>query len=457
MTTRVVDKPQPGPILGEKGADTPLARREVARAEGGQDRADPITLALSVINHLLPVIEQADGYGYDPYDARCGRLYEYLCHHSDTPLGLIGWRMLYFCELIHPTLYRRLRGIKPHWDPMGNSYRVGAHLTLYLCDGDEAHLAKARAILDRIRDCLVGTAPRRGFGLGFPTLMGARQLIWMPDMPISHTSVRVGRKFLLWEAVTGDGTYAEVADEVARFLAEGLAWGQTDGLTWVGYAPVDPAPVVNIWGDVASYLAAHDASRKMDAHRERVLGLIRTILEHQDTEGWWPYEGCWCGSKPAVDNYHTAMVLGALSHLCKYVPEDHRERIRASLDLGLRYYLDTFFDEDTGRFRCFPGKNLPVDPSGIGDALYAFHHLEDHAVGMPRELLARMNRIADRSVEWAIRNLRTAKGRFYSRIVPLRKVVLDGVRRWDGEMCDALALYYAARTLPPEKRGPLWV
>jgi hypothetical protein len=403
------------------------------------------------------MIEQADGYGYDPYDARHGRLYEYLCHHTGNPLGLAGWRLLYLCELVHPTLYRKLRGIKPHWDPMGNSYRVGAHLALYLCDGDEAHLDKARAVLDRLKTRLVGAASGRGFGLGFPTLMGAKKLVWTPDMPISHTSVRVGRKLLLWEAVTGDRTYAPVGDEVATFLVEGLAWGETNGCTWVGYAPVDPAPVVNIWGDVASYLAAYDASRHTDEHRERVLGLVNSILGHQDPEGWWPYEGRWCGAKPAVDNYHTAMVLAALAHLCKYVPADHRERIRASLELGLRYYLDTFFNEHTGRFRCFPGKNLPIDPSGIGDALYAFHQLDEPSVRMPVDLLARMNRVADRSVEWGIRNLRTRKGRFHTRVVPLRKIALGGIRRWDGQMCDALALYYAARVLPPEKRGPLWV
>jgi hypothetical protein len=76
---------------------------------------------------------------------------------------------------------------------------------------------------------------------------------------------------------------------------------------------------------------------------------------------------------------------------------------------------------------------------------------------MPVDLLARMNRVADRSVEWGIRNLRTRKGRFHTRVVPLRKIALGGIRRWDGQMCDALALYYAARVLPPEKRGPLWV
>jgi len=443
MTTPVTE--------GPNGADTPSGAPPLC------GRSDTASLALSVIGHLLPIIEQADGYGYDGYDVRHGGLYEYLCHHTNNALGLLGWRLLYFVELVHPTLYRRLRGIKPHWDPMGNGYRVGAHLALYLCDGDTAHLDKARAVLDRLRSCLVGAALRRGFGLGFPTLMGARRLVWTPDMPISHTSVRVGRKFLLWEAVTGDRTYAPVVDEVAEFLSEGLGWGETEGFAWVGYAPIDPAPVVNIWGDVASYLAAYDAARHTDEHRDRMLGLVNSVLGHQAPDGWWPYDARWCGTKPAVDNYHTAMVLAALAHLCKHMPEGYRDRIRASLNLGLRYYLDTFFDEDTGRFRCFPGKNLPIDPSGIGDALYAFHHLDEPAVGLPPELLARMNRVADRSVEWGIGNLRTGEGRFYARIVPFRRVVLDGVRRWDGEMCDALALYYAARTLPPEKREPLWM
>src|SRR5207253_1022567 len=203
--------------------------------------------------------------------------------------------------------YRRLRGIRPTWDPMGNSYRAGVELSLYEVTHDATRLARAARILEDVASHAVGVLGTRGFALGFQCVTGSNKL-WRTSVPVAHYSLRVARKFLRWEQITGDTRFQPLLRETVRFLLEGLQWIKRDGVTGVAYTPEDPLQVVNIWADVASLLAAYDLQYGDSRCRERALSLLASVVTHQDPDGGWPYYARWESRTNERDNAHTAMV-----------------------------------------------------------------------------------------------------------------------------------------------------
>jgi len=165
-----------------------------------------------VIDRLNRILDETGGWGYDTYDARVGKFYEFL--HSrryKSKLCKLGVYALYACEFVAPITFRKLRGIKKTWDPMGNSYRAGTYLTLYACEGRKEDLDSARKILDEILPHAVGKPGQRGFALGFLCITGSNK-IWKTAVPVAHYSLRTARKFLTYERLTGDTRYAAMLD-----------------------------------------------------------------------------------------------------------------------------------------------------------------------------------------------------------------------------------------------------
>jgi hypothetical protein len=409
-----------------------------------------------VIDRLNRILDETGGWGYDTYDARVGKFYEFLHARRDTSkLCKLGVYALYACEFLAPITFRKLRRIKKTWDPMGNSYRAGTYLTLYACEGRVQDLDKAREILDEILPHAVGTVGQRGFALGFQCITGSNKT-WNTAVPVAHYSLRTARKMLTYERLTGDPRYASMLDEVVGFLDNGLEWVEVNGLTGVAYTPEDPLQVINIWADVASLLASYDMLRGTDTHGPRVSALTRSILCHQEEDGSWPYMAKWESRPLTVDNSHTAMVLGALADIAISSPGSLRPHILPALVSGTHHWLDRFFDEETGRLWFTDWlKNQPRAVC-VGDALYAIHRLRRPEVGLPEELVARLDRVADKVVAWALANLQMRNGRFYERITPLKGYAVESIRSFDGLLCDSFALYWAERTGPPAVQNRLW-
>lgn len=429
------------------------ASNEVGAPGGFSGDMDEIR---ATVGRLLDVIAACDGYGYDTYDTRIGPLYLWLYKSRERNL-LADYvlRGLYALEFAAPIFYRRIRGIQPAWDPMGNSYRAGAHLALSLVEKGPAHLAAARDILDRVAAKAVGEPGRRGFALGFPCITGSDKM-WRTDVPVSHYTLRVARKFLQWERMVHDGRYCGILDEAIRFLAEGLPWVERDGLLGVAYTPDDQLQVLNIWADVASLLACHGKERGTDAHRGKSLRLARGVLAHQAKDGSWPYFARWERPFGRVDNSHTAMVLGALADVALCYPGDIKAEVLPALERGAVRWMEMFFDEATGR--CWNMADRPAQSytACLGDALYAILRITRSDLGLSPDLAARLTRLAGRTAVWSLRNLKLPDGRFCERRIGGRRFAVQSVRSFDGLVADALALYWAAHGVSGSERCLLW-
>lgn len=407
----------------------------------------------AVISRLVDLMDASGGYAWDTYDTRVGRLYLALSAGRRNFIARYGLFGLYAIELMAPITYRRLRRIPKTWDPMGNSYRVGTELSLYLLDDDSRHLDRARELLRKIAARAVGNPGQRGFALGFPCITGSNKL-WSTATPVAHYTMRVARKLLCWEQVTGDREFRPLLQECMQFLMHGLPWVREQGCVGVGYTPDDPLQVVNIWADVASLLAAYAGKSGDSQAAERARALFASVASHQDSrDGSFPYFARWESRRGAIDNTHTAMVLGALADALISFP-DMRPSIAPVIDKGTRFWIDSFFDARTGRHWNLVDRPHDTFTVCLGDALYAFNRLLRPEVAIDPLLAARMRAIESRMTAWSIDTLRLRSGHFCERRLRLRKFCVRSIRSFDGLTADGLSLYLARKRLGEQAK--LW-
>ena len=399
-----------------------------------------------VLDRLMAILDATNGYGFDTYDTRVGALYQGLYRRrANSRLADLAMRGLYAAEVIAPITYRRLRGIRPTWDPMGNSYRANVHCLLALVEDREAHLAKARDILDQVATKAVGEPGRRGFALGFLCITGSDKL-WSTNVPVAHYTLRVARAFMRYERVAGDLRYRAILTECVEFLAEGLPWREEGGLMGVGYTPADPLHVINIWADVASVLASYGRLAGTSRFEPQARGLAESVLAHFRADATWPYFSRWEKNPGPVDNSHTAMVLGALADivLCRVGDESLRSRIVATLGQAVPKWLELFFDEETGRSWNLIDRPNDAFTVTVGDTAYALVRLIRPELGLPQKLVARLERLEDRNVRWACGHLQLRNGRFCERRLGRWRFSVQSIRSFDGLVAEAMALHHAA-------------
>lgn len=414
-----------------------------------------LDLERACLDRLMAILDATGGYGFDTYDTRVGSLYLNLYHRrASNSLADMAMRGLYVAEAIAPIAYRRLRGIRPTWDAMGNSYRANAHVVLAQLGDREAHLAAARDILDQVVACAVGEPGRRGFALGFRCITGSDK-IWSTQVPVAHYSLRVARALMRYQRVSGSDRYAAVLAECIRFLTEGLPWVEREGCTGVGYTPADPLQVINIWADVASVLACYDRMQGTVAQQARVAGLTRSILAHLRDDDTWPYFARWEFKVGDVDNSHTAMVLGALADLAQCDAGGLRAEIIAALNRATPRWLEMFFDEETGRAWNTVDQPRHAYAVTVGDTAYAVLRLARADLGLDPALRQRLLTLGERNIDWAMSHLRLGNGRFCERRLGWWRFAVRSIRSFDGLIADSLALHCA--TGQGVDREALWV
>jgi hypothetical protein len=403
-----------------------------------------------IIDKLDKMMDESDGYCHDTYDVRVGQLYLFLSQKRDTSrLARYLLYVLYGLELMAPLLYRKIIGISKTFDAMGNSYRAGVQLTLYQLDAHKERLDKAASILDRITQTAVGVPGRRGFALGFPCITGSNK-IWKTDVPVAHYSLRVARKFIIWQMVVGDGRYNSMLKEVIAFLNEELQWMENDGFLAIAYTPDDPLHVINIWADVASLLASYDRLYGDQCCRERAISLAKHVLKYQAIDGSWPYFAA-CENKPGrEDNTHTAMVLGALADVAICYPEVRTEIVQ-SLAKGIPSWIKMFFNEETGQFWNLVDRPKDCFTVCLGDALYAINRLIRPELIIGKVMEQRLLSLEKKIIRWSLDNLKLENGRFCERKLHWKKYHLESIRSFDGLICDSLTIYFVRELLGQDK------
>ena len=167
-----------------------------------------------------------------------------------------------------------------------------------------------------------------------------------------------------------------------------------------------------------------------DQYRELAEQSIKACCAGQREDGAWVY-----GMLPVqswVDSFHTGYNLDAL---IAYQELTGDEKYRSFVDKGFDYYIHHFFEAD-GTPKYYDNRTYPIDIHCPGQLLITLSRL--HKYNEYAEL-------ADKVLNWTIRNMQDKKGYFYYQLKPGISSKIPYMRWSNAFMFNALSHYLLAR------------
>lgn len=205
------------------------------------------------------------------------------------------------------------------------------------------------------------------------------------DRPPScaHHTARVGEMLLKAGKRHDRQDFIEAGISAAGAMMTYHNWNTyDDGTCTVSYYPFTEDETINTAADTAALFAEIPVDRRDPGVQARLDGIVRTVVKEQQPDGSWFYcterHYAKTGDTKFVDNHHSAQVLQALGkiRIQGALPEPLRKTAAQSIERGLRYYLDHFYDE-RGRGYYFPDSPRRSTPivgysEGIAAIYWAF-------------------------------------------------------------------------------------
>ena len=167
-----------------------------------------------------------------------------------------------------------------------------------------------------------------------------------------------------------------------------------------------------------------------DQYRELAEQSIKACCAGQREDGAWVY-----GMLPVqswVDSFHTGYNLDAL---IAYQELTGDEKYRSFVDKGFDYYIHHFFEAD-GTPKYYDNRTYPIDihcPGQLLITLFRLHKYNEYA------------ELADKVLNWTIRNMQDKKGYFYYQLKPGISSKIPYMRWSNAFMFNALSHYLLAR------------
>jgi hypothetical protein len=225
----------------------------------------------------------------------------------------------------------------------------------------------------------------------------------------AHHTGRVGLMLLRVGQAHRRTDFEAAGISSARALLEYHNWHDYDDDTCtVSYYPTSDDEVINTGADAAVLLAAIPPDRRSPSMQVRLDGLVRMLVTEQHDDGAWDY----CtrrhyerfGGRRIIDNHHSAMNVAALAHVLASgaLEVDLRRAAEDSLERGLRFYLEGFYDED-GLGAYFAGGDRPACVVGYCEGIASMRAALLVCDVLSRGLVARVRRSLPRILARAIR------------------------------------------------------
>ena len=379
----------------------------------------------SVYDSLKQVQSWVERHGYEAYEPFDG---------LSSPLGRITRvsplmdRLLQQVGRQSPVNFRPLLGIKPLPSTKGRGYMAAGYLTLYRLTGDPDYRQKAVSNLNWLMEHKSPKFEECSWANHFDyASRGGRYS--------SHESIIVwtsliGQAFLDAFELLGERRFLDVAESVCRWIM-GLPRERTASGTCLSYHMLEQNSVHNASMLGAAMLARTWSHTKSSDYLELASAAMEYSCTRQRADGSW-----WYGEDQKyhwIDNFHTGYNLDSLK--C-YVDSTGDRRFAPQLELGYRYFAQTFF-EPSGRPKYYHNRLYPID---IQCASQAIETLTKFADREPEGL-----ELATRVARWTVDQMQDSTGYFYYRRYPLVVARIPMLHWGQATMFHALALLLQAR------------
>ncbi|HKP87545.1 MAG TPA: hypothetical protein VJZ26_15690 [Blastocatellia bacterium] len=379
--------------------------------------------------------------GYDPYDGLNTPLARFLPvrdKYSRTALTQLIKRS--------PLNLRPLLGIKKSRNPKGLALaaraiillaeRGGNRLSPDLLEGAQRHSlalddtadsfeTDLRFLINKLVDLRIEKYGGSCWGYNFD--WQSRAFFAPRGTPNVVCTTFAAHAFLDWHEKSGSRAALEIATGSCRFLLDRINRAREGEGHCFSYTPLDHSCVHNVNLLAGELLARCYAITGDDEYREAAQRAALYTLARQQPDGSWPYGEA--NSQAWIDSFHTGFAIVSLKRMIKYLG---REEWGAALKSAYEYYEKRFFLAD-GTPSYYHNKLYPIDAHSAAQAVITFTEMTD--------LVPNADKMANKVVEWAIKNLQDRAGFFYYQRHRLYTIKTPHMRWAQAWMLYALSMY----------------
>ena len=389
---------------------------------------------------LLREYCEREGFkGWDPYDGLNSKVFQALPFLKKSAL----------CRLVviqgfkrSPINLRRIALVPKEYNAKGIGLFLSGYCNLYNAVKANPKLAESLGSADSLKsqinelaELLISLQSNGYSGAcwGYNFDWQARRLFLFPKF----TPTVVATNFCataLMEAyeITGEKKYLEIALSAANFVIKDLHRSDyKDGFLF-SYSPLQGNDTVfnaSLLGSrLLSFCYKYTGNEE---YRNLAEQSIKACCAGQKENGAWVY-----GMLPVqswVDSFHTGYNLDAL---IAYQEQTADDKYNKYIEKGFEYYIQNFFEAD-GTPKYYDNRTYPIDihcPGQLLVTLARLHKTEEY------------KNIAEKVINWTIRNMQDKKGYFYYQLKPGVSSKISYMRWSNAFMFNALSHYILVRS-----------
>lgn len=342
---------------------------------------------------LKSYCEHVDFKGWDPYDGLNSWMIQ------KTPLGKSRFIRLAWIQLFkrNPLNLRTLVGVKKDYNPKGLGLFLTGYCNLYKVEQKQEYLERINSLGNEI--IKLKTHGYSGACWGYNFDWQARAFFQPKYTPTVVATTFIGEALLEAYNITKNQVFLDTAISTADFVLKDLNKSYDDDKDFtLSYSPLDKTQVFNAGLLGAKLLCLIYKHTKNQDLLDQAKKIVSYVCKKQNTDGSWAY-----GTLPFhqwIDNFHTGYNLECIK---VYQNISNDMSYEKSLQIGMTYYLNTFFTTD-GKSKYYNNKTYPIDihaPAQLVVTLSKYGNLKDQKA------------LVDNVLNWTISNMQSSKGFFY--------------------------------------------
>lgn len=384
---------------------------------------------------LLREYCEREGFkGWDPYDGLNSKVFQALPFLKKSAL----------CRLVviqgfkrSPINLRRIALVPKEYNAKGIGLFLSGYCNLYNAVKANPKLANSlgsaeslKTQINELAELLISLQSNGYSGAcwGYNFDWQARRLFLFPKFTPTVVATNFCATALMESfEITGEKKYLEIALSAANFVIKDLHRSDyKDGFLF-SYSPLQGNDTVfnaSLLGSrLLSFCYKYTGNEE---YRKLAEQSIKACCAGQKENGAWVY-----GMLPVqswVDSFHTGYNLDAL---IAYQEQTADDKYNKYIEKGFEYYIQNFFEAD-GTPKYYDNRTYPIDihcPGQLLVTLARLHKTEEY------------KDIAEKVINWTIRNMQDKKGYFYYQLKPGVSSKISYMRWSNAFMFNALSHY----------------
>ena len=389
---------------------------------------------------LLREYCEREGFkGWDPYDGLNSKVFQALPFLKKSALcRLVVIQGFKRC----PINIRRIALVPKEYNAKGIGLFLSGYCNLYNAVKANPKLAESLGSADSLKsqinelaELLISLQSNGYSGAcwGYNFDWQARRLFLFPKFTPTVVATNFCATALMESfEITGEKKYLEIALSAANFVIKDLHRSDyKDGFLF-SYSPLQGNDTVfnaSLLGSrLLSFCYKYTGNEE---YRNLAEQSIKACCAGQKENGAWVY-----GMLPVqswVDSFHTGYNLDAL---IAYQEQTADDKYNKYIEKGFEYYIQNFFEAD-GTPKYYDNRTYPIDihcPGQLLVTLARLHKTEEY------------KDIAEKVINWTIRNMQDKKGYFYYQLKPGVSSKISYMRWSNAFMFNALSHYILVRS-----------